>query len=110
MNNQFQQQLQYSPTTSHSICSSPVDKHRHRHKSSTSSIHSPTKDISTNDHLKISDGYSSSMPNSQRPRSPSMISNNFIRVHFPNKHTTAVSFDKEKICNSFVLINNTFIN
>jgi hypothetical protein len=27
----------------------------------------------------------------QRSRSPSMTPSNFIRVHFPNKHTTAVS-------------------
>jgi uncharacterized protein YdiU (UPF0061 family) len=65
-NNQFQQQLQYSPTiTSH-----------YQHTSSTSSIHSDS---------------------SQRPRSPSMTPNTFIRIHFPNKHTTAVNFEKTKL-------------
>ncbi|CAF1168891.1 unnamed protein product [Rotaria sordida] len=69
-NNQSQQQLQYSPTISQSYRSSPPEKIRYPHTSSTSSIHSDSP---------------------QRPRSPSMTPNNFIRVHFPNKHTTALA-------------------
>ncbi|CAF1199083.1 unnamed protein product [Rotaria sordida] len=69
-NNQFQPQLQYSPTISQSYRSSPPEKIRYPHTSSTSSIHSDSP---------------------QRPRSPSMTPNNFIRVHFPNKHTTALA-------------------
>ncbi len=84
VNNQFQQQLQYSPTISRS---SPPEQTHHQHKSSISSIHSGTKDIFNNDHSTTNDSYSS-----QRARSPTLTPNNFIRVHFPNKHTTAVSF------------------
>ncbi|CAF4293496.1 unnamed protein product, partial [Rotaria sp. Silwood2] len=70
MNTQFQQQLQYSPTMSQSNRSSPPEQTHYQHTSSTSSIHSDSP---------------------QRPRSPSMTPNNFIRVHFPNKHTTALA-------------------
>jgi hypothetical protein len=79
MNSQFQQQLQYSPTISHSARSSSPEKH----KSSISSIHSSTKD----DHTTTNDYHSS-----QRPRSPTLTPSNFIRIHFPNKHTTAVRY------------------
>jgi hypothetical protein len=87
MNSQFQQQLQYSPTMSHSDRSSPSEKANHQHKSSISSIHSGTKEIFINDHSTTNDNHSS-----QRPRSPTLTPSNFIRVHFPNKHTTAVSY------------------
>ncbi len=86
MSSQFQQQLQYSPTISHSPRSSPSEKPRHQHTSSISSIHSGTKDNFMND-----DHHPSSTHSSHRPRSPTMTPSNFIRVHFPNKHTTAVS-------------------
>jgi len=87
MNSPFQQQLQYSPTMSHSDRSSPSEKAHHQHKSSISSIHSSTKEIFINDHpTTINDNHSS-----QRSRSPTLTPSNFIRVHFPNKHTTAVS-------------------
>lgn len=85
VNNQFQQQLQYSPTISHSSRSSPPEKpYYHQLTSSTSSIHSGTNN---NDHSTTNDHHSS-----QRPRSPTLTPSNFIRVHFPNRHTTAVSY------------------
>ncbi|CAF3826727.1 unnamed protein product [Rotaria magnacalcarata] len=70
MDQQFQPQLQYSPTIPQSNRSSPPEKPHYHHTSSTPSIHSDS---------------------SQRPRSPSMTPSNFIRVHFPNKHTTALA-------------------
>ncbi|CAF4745897.1 unnamed protein product, partial [Rotaria socialis] len=70
MNHQLQPQLQDSPTIPQSNRSSPAEKPHYHHTSSTSSIHSDS---------------------SQRPRSPSMTPSNFIRVHFPNKHTTALA-------------------
>jgi hypothetical protein len=96
MNSQFQQQLQYSPTISHSSRSSPPEKSRHPNSSPTSSINSSTKDLFQNDHPTKTDYYSSSStpPTTHpypRPRSPTMTPNNFIRIHFPNKHTTAVN-------------------
>ena len=92
MNNQFQQQLQYSPTKSQLNRSSPPEKSHHQHTSSITSIHSGTKDIFTNDYSTSNDYHSTSTHSStQRPRSPSMTPSNFIRIHFPNKHTTAVS-------------------
>jgi hypothetical protein len=92
VNSQFQQQLQYSPTISQSARSSPPEKSHHRHTSSTSSIHSGSKDIFMNDHSTTNDHHQSSSYSS-----PSMTPSNFIRVHFPNKHTTAVSFKKKRI-------------
>ncbi|CAF1023873.1 unnamed protein product [Adineta ricciae] len=86
MHSQFQQQLQYSPTMSHSPRSSPSEKSHHQHTSSISSTHSNSKDSSHNEHSTPNEHHST-----QRPRSPTMMSNNFIRVHFPNKHTTALA-------------------
>lgn len=96
-------QLQYSPP----------ERSPQQHKLSVSSIQANSKDIGISD-FPIANGqqtschnYSLSSPlssplsthslsqpvnySNQRSRSPSMISNTFIRVHFPNKHTTAVS-------------------
>jgi len=96
-NNQFQQQLQYSPTISQSARSSPPEKPHHRHtSSSSSSIHSGTKDVFINDHSTTNDHHQSS---------PYSSPSNFIRVHFPNKHTTAVSFLKKNYFLIFFLIN-----
>ncbi|UJR20939.1 hypothetical protein I4U23_024048 [Adineta vaga] len=86
MNSHFQQQLQYSPTISHSPRSSPSEKAHHQHTSSISSIQSNTKDNFHNEYSVINDHHSV-----QRPRSPTMTPSNFIRVHFPNKHTTALA-------------------
>jgi hypothetical protein len=86
VNNQFQQQLQYSPTISHSSRSSQSEHPHHQLTSSISSIHSATREIFTNDHSATNDHHSS-----QRPRSPTLTPSNFIRVHFPNKHTTALA-------------------
>jgi hypothetical protein len=97
VNSQFQQQLQYSPTISQSARSSPPEKPHHRHTSSTSSIHSGTKEIFMNDHPTTNEYHQSSAHSSQRPRSPSMTPSNFIRVHFPNKHTTAVSHKRKNL-------------
>ncbi|CAM4781101.1 unnamed protein product [Rotaria magnacalcarata] len=92
-------QLQYSPS----------EKSPKQHKLSTSSIQTNSKDIQINDYSPSNDtqkfyhNYPSTPPiqaqissqqinyNYQRSRSPSMIPNNFIRVHFPNKHTTALA-------------------
>jgi hypothetical protein len=86
---QFQQQLQYSPTISHSARSSPPEKSYYPHKSSISSIHSGTKDTFMNDHSTTitTNDYNCS----HRPRSPTLTPSNFIRIHFPNKHTTALA-------------------
>ncbi|CAF1980022.1 unnamed protein product [Rotaria magnacalcarata] len=92
-------QLQYSPS----------EKSPKQHKLSTSSVQTNSKDIQINDYSPSNDtqkfyhNYPSTPPiqaqissqqinyNYQRSRSPSMIPNNFIRVHFPNKHTTALA-------------------
>lgn len=89
MSQQFQQNLQYSPTLSHSArSSSPQDIYR-QHTSSISSIHSGTKEnFPTDYHL------------SQRSRSPTLTPSNFIRIHFPNKHTTAVSSSSTSLVRS----------
>ncbi len=92
-------QLQYSP----------LEKSPQQHKFSQSPIQSNLKDIFINDYSTpsndqqtnyqyyplsspISTHISSQQTNyfNQRSRSPSMTPSNFIRVHFPNKHTTAV--------------------
>jgi hypothetical protein len=100
INGQFQQQFQYSP--------SPSEKSPQQQKPSLSSIPSNSKDILINDYSTPNDQqtnyhyYPLTPPISthilsqqtnyfnQRSRSPSMTPSNFIRVHFPNKHTTAV--------------------
>lgn len=85
---------------------SPSDKSPPYHKFSTSpnskdifiNDYSTGNDQQTNYHYypltpPISTHISSSqtaISSNQRSRSPSMTPNNFIRVHFPNKHTTAV--------------------
>jgi hypothetical protein len=93
-------QLQYSP----------LEKSPQQHKFSQSPIQSNLKDIFINDYSTpsndqqtnyqyyplsspISTNISSQQTNyfNQRSRSPSMIPSNFIRVHFPNKHTTALA-------------------
>lgn len=88
---------------------SPLDKSPPYQKFSTSPNSSNSKDIFINDYstgndqqtnyhyypltppisTHISSSQSTISPN-QRSRSPSMTPSNFIRVHFPNKHTTAV--------------------
>ena len=85
-------QAQYSPTASPSARSSPPEKAHYQHTSSSSSIHSGTNDhhpSASNDNYLMSP----SLPthSSHQSRSHSMTPSNFIRVHFPNKHTTAVS-------------------
>ena len=89
---------------------SPLDKNGHQQKSWTPSNPSKPKDITVNDYSTGGNDpanhpyyYSlpspvltqiasqQSMASNQRSRSPSMTPSNFIRVHFPNKHTTAVS-------------------
>ncbi|CAF3413177.1 unnamed protein product [Rotaria sp. Silwood1] len=91
-NNQFQQQLQYSPTISQSNRSSPPEKTHQPHTSSTSSIHSGINISFLSNHSTKKNHYRPlSIDSPQRPRSPSMTPNNFIRVHFPNKHTTALA-------------------
>ncbi|CAM2697881.1 unnamed protein product [Rotaria socialis] len=92
-------QLQYSPS----------EKSPKKHKLSISSVQTNFKDIQindcspSNDTQKFYHTYPSTPPiqaqissqqinyNYQRSRSPSMTPNNFIRVHFPNKHTTALA-------------------
>ncbi|CAF0734381.1 unnamed protein product [Rotaria sordida] len=92
-------QLQYSP----------LEKSPQQHKLSISSIQTNSKDIHINDYSALNDQqkhyhiYPSSPPITtyilsqqanyfnQRSRSPSMTPSNFIRVHFPNKHTTALA-------------------
>lgn len=88
-------QLQYSPS----------EKSPKQHKLSISSIPSNPKDSHTNESSPSSDtqklyhvypSLSATTTQSmnyfnQRSRSPSMTPSSFIRVHFPNKHTTAVS-------------------
>jgi hypothetical protein len=91
-------QLQYSPS----------EKSPQQQKFSLSPIQLNSKDIFINDYSTpndqqtnyhyyplsppISTHTSSQQTNyfNQRSRSPSMTPSNFIRVHFPNKHTTAV--------------------
>ncbi len=91
-------QLQYSP----------LEKFPQQNKLSISPIQLNSKDIFINDYSTPNDQqtnyhyYPLSSPVSanissqqinyfnQRSRSPSMTPSNFIRVHFPNKHTTAV--------------------
>ncbi|CAF2495659.1 unnamed protein product [Rotaria sp. Silwood2] len=88
---------------------SPSEKSPQQHKLSTSSIQTNSKDIHVNDYSTSNDQqknyhiYPSSPPLptyvlsqqannlNQRSRSPSMTPSNFIRVHFPNKHTTALA-------------------
>ncbi|CAF1163004.1 unnamed protein product [Rotaria sp. Silwood1] len=88
---------------------SPSEKSPQQHKLSTSSMQTNSKDIHVNDYSTSNDQqknyhvYPSSPPIStyvlsqptnyfnQRSRSPSMTPSNFIRVHFPNKHTTALA-------------------
>lgn len=74
------QQFHYSPTLSRATRSPSPKKFHRQHTSSISSIHSGTKDPSAADQFL-----------SQRSRSPTLTPSNFIRIHFPNKHTTAVS-------------------
>lgn len=88
---------------------SPSDKSPPYQKFSTSPIQTSSKDIFINDYSTGNDQQtnyhyypltppiSTHIPSSQttiscyqRSRSPSMTPSNFIRVHFPNKHTTAV--------------------
>ncbi|CAF0831265.1 unnamed protein product [Adineta steineri] len=90
-NTQFQQQLQYSPVISHSNRSSPSEKPHHQHTPSTSSsTHSGTKDNYVNEYSTTTTT-TNDHHTAQRPRSPTMTPSNFIRVHFPNKHTTALA-------------------
>jgi hypothetical protein len=83
---------------------SPLDKPTSQRKSSLSPIQSNSKDIYINDYSTPNDQQTSypfypltppistqqTIYFNQRSRSPSMTPSNFIRVHFPNKHTTAV--------------------
>jgi hypothetical protein len=88
---------------------SPSEKITHQRKASGTTLSSNAKDIIINDYSMAADSvthqhsYPLSSPVSthmssqqahyqySRSRSPSMTPSNFIRVHFPNKHTTAVS-------------------
>jgi hypothetical protein len=82
---------------------SSLNKSIAHRKLSLSPIQSNSKDIFINDYSTANDHYypltppisthiSSQQTNyfNQRSRSSSMTPSNFIRVHFPNKHTTAV--------------------
>ncbi len=87
---------------------SPLEKSPQQPKLSLSPIHSNSKDLFLNDYSTPNDQqtnyhyYPLTLPISthplsqqtnyfnQRSRSPSMTPSHFIRVHFPNKHTTAV--------------------
>ena len=98
-----------STSSGTSLPHSPLEKTSHQQKSSGTPIPSNAKDIIINDYSTATDpvthqhSYPLSSPVSthmssqqahyqySRSRSPSMTPSNFIRVHFPNKHTTAVS-------------------
>ena len=90
---------QYSSTISPSMTrSSPTERTFYHNDSPSSSIQSGLKENFHQDHsanLSKTDHHltspSTSAQASNRSRSPSMTPSNFIRVHFPNKHTTAVS-------------------
>ncbi len=87
---------------------SPLEKSSQQRKLSLSPIQSNSKDILINDYSSSNDQQTNyhyypltppistqvSSPQTlyfnQCSRSPSMTPSNFIRVHFPNKHTTAV--------------------
>jgi hypothetical protein len=88
---------------------SPLEKSPQQPKLSLSPIHSNSKDLFLNDYSTPNDQqtnyhyYPLTLPISthplsqqtnyfnQRSRSPSMTPTHFIRVHFPNKHTTALA-------------------
>ncbi|UJR28585.1 hypothetical protein I4U23_009818 [Adineta vaga] len=89
-NSQYSHQSQYSP----------LEKPFQQSKSSLSPNQLNAKDIfihdysTSNNEQQTTYHYSPLTPPittslSQRSRSPSMTPSNFIRVHFPNKHTTA---------------------
>ena len=87
---------------------SPSEKSPQQSKSSISPIQPNSKDIFINDYSTSNDQQTNyhyypltppvsthissqqTTPFNQRSRSPSMTPSHFIRVHFPNKHTTAV--------------------
>jgi hypothetical protein len=99
-----------SPNTDQSLSlhsptySSPIDKFSYQQRFALPSVPLHTKDILVHDYPTMNDqrihqhSYSPLSSNSthqthyysSRSRSPSMTTGNFIRVHFPNKHTTAV--------------------
>lgn len=106
------QATQNSPKTSQAVRSSPPERAQHPHSSTSSSIQSGTKETFANDHPSATSNsneyHFASAPTSahpqHRPRSPSMTPSNFIRVHFPNKHTTAVRCSSNQVRHDFHLV------
>lgn len=92
----FSSQQSPSGIPSRSNRSSPPEKAHYPHTSSSSSSsnQSASRDAFSPDHSATTTDTNEHHPPSthpiHRPRSPSMTPTSFIRVHFPNKHTTAV--------------------
>ena len=86
IHSQSNPQLQYSPLEKspqqNKLSPSPNSKDIYIHDSSTGNE-------STYHYYPLTP------PINQRSRSPSVTPSNFIRVHFPNKHTTAVCSSKK---------------
>ncbi|CAF1449265.1 unnamed protein product [Adineta steineri] len=99
INSQSQYQLQYSPPEkSPQPSKSSLSPNQFNSKDIFINDYSTANDPQTNYHFypltpPISTQISSQQTDyfNQRSRSPSTAPNNFIRVHFPNKHTTAFS-------------------